>query len=548
MLLLIGFAFLAGIVTVLSPCILPILPVILSAGATGGKSRPLGIIIGLVLSFTFFTLTLTAIVHATGLSATALRFIAIGLIFLFGIILIFPSLSNWFAKVTSPLANAGQKIQSSQQKSGFSGGFILGLALGLLWTPCAGPILASITTLVATGEISWQTILMTFSYSIGAGLPMYLIAYGGNKVIRSSQFLSKHTEQIRKVFGSLMIILAIALVFNWEMLFQEKVAKWIPSITIENNPVVQKQLQNAPAISATAANLPNEGKAPELTGITGWINTPPLTLSGLKGKVVLIDFWTYSCINCLRTLPYIEKWYDTYKDQGLVIIGVHTPEFEFEKDLQNVEEAAQRLGVKYPVALDNNYRTWIAYHNHYWPAHYLIDQDGNIRMEHFGEGGYIKTENAIRELLGLSPLQQNEPYKSGRALTPETYLGLARGNSYNSQNKIQANKTAHYDYTNSLKKDEVGLKGDWEFENEFIIAQGDNCYLNLNFQAKQVYLVLSGSSETPVQVYLDDRPAGQFVVDGDKKYDVVRTTYGRHDLSLKIPPGISAYAFTFGDD
>ena len=242
MALLLGFAFLAGIFTVLSPCILPILPAILSAGTLQGKLRPLGIIIGLICSFTFFTLSLTAIVHATGLSPNLLRYAAILLIFLFGLIMIFPRLSNWFASITAPFATLGQHLQG-KSSTGFVGGMIFGLALGLLWTPCAGPILAAITTLVATHAINLLAVLMTLSYSVGAGIPMFLIAYGGGRIIQSSRFLSQHAEGIRQLFGVLMIVVAGVLAFHFDMMLEQKLSRYLPSSMVENNTKVQQQLQ-----------------------------------------------------------------------------------------------------------------------------------------------------------------------------------------------------------------------------------------------------------------------------------------------------------------
>lgn len=560
MFLLIGFAFLAGIFTVLSPCILPVLPAILSGGIAKGRLRPLGIISGLVISFTFFTLALTAIVHATGLSPNVLRYFAIFLIGFFGLVMIFPSLSDQFAKLTAPIANVGSTIQGTNKKEGFWSGFIFGIALGLLWTPCAGPILAAITTLVATQSINFITILITFAYSLGAGIPLFLIAYGGSKAVQSSRFLTKYTEQIRQFFGVLMILSAVAIALHWDMILQQQITRFFPPIMIEDNELVKQALTNLrkegdgdkkPLFikEEGKGGLAEYGKAPELTGIVNWINSPPLSLMQLKGQVILIDFWTYSCINCLRTLPYIEKWYDDYKDKGFIVIGVHTPEFEFEKDPQNVTEAVARLGVRYPVAQDNDFKTWQAYQNHYWPAHYLIDQQGNVRMIHFGEGGYVETENAIRQLLGnLSPIVKEEPTKSTRPISPETYLGAARGNSYTTEITILPNLPSYYQYKTPLKDDHVGLKGNWIVEEERITSKGPDSFLDYHFLATRVYLVLSGSSATPIEVFIDGKPTGNFIMNGNQKYDIAVVPYGRHQLSIKIPAGVSAYAFTFGDE
>lgn len=539
MFILLFFAFLAGLFTVLSPCILPILPAILSAGAMGGRKRPLGIILGLILSFSFFTLTLTAIIQVTHIPANVLRYAAIAMIFLFGCIMLFPSFSNWFAKKTQPLADVGQKMQIVKSK-GFIGGLVFGASLGLLWTPCAGPILATITALVATHAVSWDAVLLTVAYSIGAGIPLFLIAYGSQKIIASSRLLSKYSEVIRRIFGIIMILVALVLAFNWDMLFEQKLIQYLPQGLVENNPQLSKQLQKLRGETVL------QGKAPELIGIVDWINSPPLTLNQLRGKVVLIDFWTYSCINCLRTIPYLKSWDETYKDKGLVIIGVHTPEFEFEKDLSNVKDAVERLGIKYPVALDNNYETWKAYHNQYWPAHYLIDQNGNIVMVHFGEGAYVETENAIRVLLNLSPLMKAEPVATLQPQTKETYLGLKRANSYNSQMVLIPHKEATYSYTGSLSADQIGLKGRWKVEDEYIEAIGNNSQIDLNFLGKQVYLVLAGKSTTALKVSLDGQVTRSFQVETDRKYDIVNTSYGRHNLSLTVPEGIKAYVFTFG--
>lgn len=428
MLILLVFAFMAGVATVLSPCVLPVLPALLAVGSLKGKRRPIGVILGLIGSFAFFTLTLTAIVQATGLSANILRDIAIVVVFLFGLVMIFPVLSNWFAKIASPAADTGSNLESASGGSGFGSGLLLGAALGLLWTPCAGPILAAISALVATHHVSVGAVSMLIAYSLGAAIPLFLIVYGGQRVLKSTSFLSKHAEGIRQVFGCLMIATALAMAYHWDEYIQQKITESIPPLVVEDNAFVQTELarlrgvepkEEAPKIqTGKAVRLSDHGMAPNFEGITTWINSPPLTIHELHGKVVLIDFWTYSCINCLRTLPYIEKWYADYKDKGLVVVGVHTPEFEFEKDPKNVAAAVKRLGIEYPVAQDNNYGTWYAYQNNYWPAHYLIDQNGEIRFVHFGEGGYVETENAIRELLGMSTVSKPEPVPSRRPISP----------------------------------------------------------------------------------------------------------------------------------
>lgn len=581
MIILLLFAFFAGIATVLSPCILPVLPAILSASASGGRGRPIGVILGLILSFIFFTLTLTTLVQFFGFSANFLRDVAIVVIGIFGIILLVPSLSEKFAQATSSFANIGEWAQgySRGKHSGFVSGLMIGAALGLVWTPCAGPILAAITTLVATQKISIWVFFLTVAYSLGAALPLFLIAYGGQKALNVPA-LAKHTEIIRKIFGALMILTSIALALNWDVVFQQKVLDYFPSIQVEKNRWVREQLQQLRGPSPFArfaeqqnkfgeeknANLPLIAPAPLIKGITEWINSPPLSIEQLKGKVVLIDFWTYSCINCIRTLPYLRKWYETYKNQNFVIIGVHTPEFEFEKDGKNVKNAVERFQLSYPIALDNQYQTWESFYNSYWPAHYLIDQNGIVRQVHFGEGKYLETENAIRSLLNLSPLTQKieKATSSGlKGITSETYLGYKRANAYSSQLSIVRNEKAFYREPGHLESNEAGLQGEWTIGDESILSGSDQSALSLNFLADRVYLVFGGKSFKPVKVLLDGKSLtssqltmdmnaqGEIFIKEPRKYDVINLNGQdpkRRVLTLIIPEGIEAYAFTFGSN
>jgi len=546
MAILLFFAFLAGIATVLSPCVIPVLPALLSASGGQGRARPFGIILGLVVSFVFFTLTLTALVKATGVSPNILRSIAIGLIALFGLFMMFPSLGDWFAKITSGVANLGQKVQEQSKKAGkgFWSGFLLGTALGLVWTPCAGPILAAITTLVATSAVSWSAFFITLAYSLGTAIPMFLIIWGGQKAIQSSRFLSQHAESIRKAFGGLMVLAALMLAFHVEVYLQQLAVKYFPMVTVEDRPIVRQELKKlqAPSVFGESISRGEKIKAPDFVDISSWINSKPLSIEQLKGKVVLVDFWTYSCINCIRTFPYLTRWYHDYKDKGFVIVGVHTPEFAFEKDKTNVEEATQRFKIEYPVALDNDYATWQAYANHYWPAHYLIDQNGVVQEAHFGEGNYLETENAIRHLLGLEALANTKEMPvNRRMISPETYLGTERAILHNPN---------------------VQLSGEWKHEEEKIVAADDGASLTLHFLATRVYLVLGGKSDKPISIFLDGQPLpkefytkdlssdGELFVKESRKYDIVdlQDQYGLHTLTLHFPKGIEAYAFTFGDE
>lgn len=570
MIILLVFSFLAGIATVLSPCIIPILPAVLSGGIQQGRFRPIGIILGLILSFSFFTLTLSAIVRATGISPDVVRYIGIGAIALFGLIMLVPKLSDLFSQLTAFAASAGNSLQMKTNTStahGFGSGFLLGISLGLIWTPCAGPILASVTTLALTGNVNLAAIFLTLAYSLGAGLPLLFIAYGGNRVANSSRSFAKHAERIRQLFGVLMILTAIGIAFGIDRSLQLITIRYFSGLQPDTNARVSEELQklkqqgtfSLPTLPGTN-RLSDYGKAPELTGITGWINTEPLTLASLRGKVVLVDFWTYSCINCIRTFPYLTRWYETYKDKGFVIVGIHTPEFEFEKSRDNVIDATKRFAITYPVAQDNQYATWNAYSNQYWPAHYLIDKEGTIRMVHFGEGKYEETENAIRTLLDEEPMEVTSQQSIRKPLTPETYLGYQRAQGYVPQMRIQRDTATTYTTPSVLYEDSVGLEGTWSIGSEQIRCVS-NCRIHMNFLASKVFLVLSGSTKEPIDVFLDGKTTpsayrtkdysstGVIQFDMDRAYDLIDLgkDYGRHTVTINIPTGLSAYAFTFGE-
>jgi cytochrome c biogenesis protein CcdA/thiol-disulfide isomerase/thioredoxin len=560
MLVLLAFAFLAGLMTVLSPCTLPILPILLSAGSAGSLKRPLGIVLGLVLSFTIFILGFSVLIESIGLSPNFFRHAAVIIIAFSGLILLFPSLARLFAGPASGVAELGTKIQKQSAKTSgeFWKGMIIGCALGLVWTPCAGPILAAIASLAAVNLISSQLVFITACYSLGAALPMFLIIYGSQKLIFHSRLLSSYTEVIRRVFGVLTIMTAIFIATGLDIEFEQMYLTKLPILQPDNIPLVKEELYNLKSSDSTRFIT----QAPEISGISAWINSAPLSIKNLKGKVILIDFWTYSCINCLRTLPYLKDWYQKYGDKGFVIIGVHTPEFQFEKDKSNVEIAVKKLNLLYPIALDNSYYTWEAYGNSFWPAHYLIDQTGVIRQIHFGEGGYTETENEIRNLLGLSPLvEKSIAPPITKWISPETYLGHLRSNSYSPEINILYDQTQQYNYNKSLELNQVGLKGSWIVGPESITAQGADSTLNLKFFAADVYLVLGGNSNEPITVTVDGEPLkkeyytkdmdayGRIFVKEPRKYDILQLQDNKsHLLSLHIPQGIAAYAFTFGND
>jgi thiol-disulfide isomerase/thioredoxin len=518
-------------------------------------------------------------VSRLGLSADFLRQFAVVVILLFGFSLLFPQLQVLLEKLFTRLSSLmPTRVGQTDQADGFMGGVILGISLGLLWTPCVGPILASVISLALTGSVTGEALFITLAYALGTGLPMLAIAYGGRNLLQSRPWLMNNLKKIQQGFGVVMILTAVAIYFSLDRRFQTWVLTVFPNYGVgltqfENIEVVKNRLQNL-----RGGPLPDElgqptfemqaekiyPKAPELVGGTQWLNSVPLRFDdNLQGKVVLVDFWTYSCINCIRTFPYLRDWYEKYQDQGFVIVGVHSPEFEFEKNSANVLAAMEDYGLTYPVVMDNDFLIWRAYNNRYWPAHYLVDREGRIRYTHFGEGKYLETENKIRELLGEEKLSNGSLTESAtnRRQTPETYLGYARAAAYTLENMIRRDQVADYFFTSDLPQDAVGLKGRWQVGAEAIVAQETGASLALNFLAQQVHLVLSPmEAEGKLEVFLDGQSLpekywtadmneqGFIPITSARKYDLINlgTDYGRHTLELRFTPGIAAYAFTFG--
>lgn len=568
MLILILFAFIAGFVTILSPCILPILPIVLSSGLSGGHKRPLGVVIGFVLSFTLFTLFLSSLVKATGISADSLRTLSVAIIIFFGISLLLPQFQLVMEKLFTKLSSAVSPKTS--QGTGFFGGFILGLSLGLIWTPCVGPIIASVITLAATSSVTASAVLITLAYSLGTAIPMFAITYGGRKLLLRVPWLLRNTVRIQKVFGVIMIMVAFGIFFNFDRQFQAYILEVFPQYgagltSLEDNKAVKNQLEkvNEEKPLREAIDSMIYPKAPELIQGGKWFNSEPLKLEDLRGKVVLVDFWTYTCINCIRTQPYLRSWYDKYNALGFEIIGVHTPEFEFEKNEENVANAVKDAGLKYPIMQDNDYATWRAYENRYWPAHYLIDKNGKIRYTHFGEGKYDETEQMIQELLKETGVAADReianPEFSNDSQTPETYLGYLRMTNFASNEQPKHDQTSGYSLPSILPLNKFAFEGLWKIEKESAFPQKDAA-LEYNFTAKNVFLVMTpGEKSSRVKVYLDGDEVtggnrGEDVVDGivtvnsNRLYRLIKLQKaGNHILRLEFIDGdISTFAFTFG--
>ncbi|MDP2695584.1 MAG: cytochrome c biogenesis protein DipZ [Gallionella sp.] len=543
----IGLAFLEGVALIVSPCILPVLPLVLATSAGGGRRRPYGIIIGFVLAFTLFALAARQLVSLLGLDLDLVKNTSLVLLALMGLVLLSSRLSEKFGALTQGLANLGNDLAATKGE-GLLGGIAIGALIGLVWTPCAGPILAAMLVQVIRQQSDLAGNFVILSFGIGAGVPMLIIALAGRRIMGRLGFFARHAEAVRKGFG-VLILLSVAYIASGadiEALFMPKETAEAPRSEL----VLQEGLGRPYA-------------APEFAGIEAWQNSAPLTMKELQGKVVLIDFWTYSCINCVRTLPYLTDWDKKYRDRGLVIVGVHSPEFEFEKKPANVRDAIAQHGIRYPVALDNNLSTWLNFHNRYWPAHYLIDRQGRVVYTHFGEGKYNVTENNIRYLLGLK--EQGETIQvEGPAFapgqTPETYLGYDRADSFGGKESVIRDAQGGYCFPSTLSADAWALNGTWQVEREKIVAGAQGAALRLNFKARKVFLVLGTAGGKPVRVTLKlngeavgnnagkDATAGVVTVERNTLYELIDQQSPKNGL-LEIEtdaPGLEAYAFTFG--
>ena len=533
MALLVLFALVAGAATAVSPCVLPVLPVVLSAGSTGGRRRPLGIVAGLTLSFTFATIALVYVIDALGLPDDLLRTAAIVVLLLFGATLIVPALG---ARVEARLMRIAPQARRGSEEGGFWSGLVVGLSLGLVYAPCAGPILAGVITVSASQSFTAGRLAVAFAYGVGSAVVLYAVMLGGRHATRR---LSRNAGRFQMATGVVMVLMAVAMLGDLDTRFQTAIAAHLPSVLVDPASKLEKTAKVQSALAEVRrpqkAKLEILGEAPEFTGNQRWFNTPggrPLSLAQLRGKVVLVDFWTYTCINCIRTLPYLKALDARYRKDGLVVVGVHTPEFPFERDANNVLAAIKQNGLRYPVAQDNEYATWDAWGNQYWPAEYFVDAEGRVRYTHFGEGGYRKKEHVVRELLaeaGHRPRGgMTHPHGQRVSLdtTPETYLGTSR--------------TPH-------PPGYLTFIGPWHREPDDAEA-GPGSRLRLQFQARRVFLVLGSPDRArTLDVVLDGKPYRHLSIRAQKLYTLVDLPRaGRHELELRPESGIQGYAFTFG--
>jgi cytochrome c biogenesis protein CcdA/thiol-disulfide isomerase/thioredoxin len=581
MVTLVLVGFLAGVITSISPCVLPVLPVVLTSAtgrppadapdhppARSRSRRPYGVVAGLVLSFSLSTLFGSLVLSALHLPQDLLRDAGIVVLVVIGVGLVWARFGDLLERPFARLP--GRRVNPD------SNGLVVGLGLGLLFVPCAGPVLATIAVVGATHRIGFGAVVLTVAFGVGVGVPLLALAVAGDAVARRTGVLRRRARGIRIAGGVVMILVAAAIGLDLTDGLQRDLPGYTTALqnSVEQNAGAADQLHrltrigNGPgagaggnsdasggACTVAGQTLENCGPAPELTGITGWLNTPgdrPLSLAGLHGKVVLIDFWTYSCINCQRTLPHLEAWYRAYRSSGLEIIGVHTPEFAFEHVTSDITNQARSLGVRYPIAIDNDYGTWNAYGNQYWPAEYLVDSTGTIRHVTFGEGDYATTEELIRQLLvnvhpgaplppptGLADATPTEPQ------TPETYLGHQYAPLHTTGAAPVADASGDHRFPATLKPDTFALSGTWRDSAEELTA-GANAELELSYQARDVYLVLGGTGTVTVRV--NGKVTSILSVSGAPQlYTLVSgASGGRAILTLSASSGVQAYDFTFG--
>ncbi len=594
MALLMLFGFLAGAGTALSPCVLPVLPIALSAGATGGRRRPLGIVAGLAVSFTFATVALVYVISALGLPDDLLRTLAIVVLLGFGISLMIPPLAARIEASMSRLASRAGVPRSGGD--GFWSGTVLGASLGLVYAPCAGPILAGVITVSASQPFTAGRLAVALSYGVGSAVVLYFLMLGGRRLMAP---LARRGAGLQIAMGAVMVVVALAMLGDYDIKFQNRIASDLPAFLVNPSKSLEQSSSAKEALAdvrggggglegkavasphegsggeggksgargapAKQSDLPVIADAPELVDTQQWFNTPgdePLPLSSLRGRVVLVDFWTYSCINCIRTLPYLTAWDKRYRKDGLTIVGVHSPEFPFEKDAGNVADAIDEHDIRYPVVQDNNLTNFTNYGTEYWPAEYLIDGQGRVRAYHYGEGEYEEKEQMIRELLAENGERVGKGDAGAEGIsasygvtTPETYLGSARAAGY-INGTIQPGRQ---DFGNPAPPpaDHLAYRGRWSVRPESATAQGGA--IDLAFGARRVYLVLGSPGRSrKVRVLLDGKPIparlagadvenGEVSVSGQRLYGLVDLpNVERHKLRLIPEPGVTGYAFTFG--
>ncbi|MEX3947660.1 cytochrome c biogenesis protein DipZ [Paraburkholderia sp. EG287B] len=609
--LLIVIAFVGGAFTVLSPCILPVVPFVFARSEEPFLTGRLPMLLGLALTFALLTGLGAAGLNGAAQLSEYGRWVALGLFALFGAALLFPALAT---RLSGPLAALADRFMARSQDDGASrrigSAVLLGAATGLLWAPCAGPILGLIITGAARHGVTWLTWAALAAYAVGAASSLAVVAGLGHRAMAALKRSLGVGEHVRRAMGALVLLTvgAIALGVDTRLLAlvpgaptngvearlvdllaspatarqapraeptrqEERQAQARPAVQDESAAHIVRVSMPAPA---PAVDLPVEGRLPALDGANAWLNSAPLTPDALRGKVVLVNFWTYSCINCLRTLPYLKTWADRYRNDGLVVIGVHTPEFGFEHDTGNVKRALTNLDIRYPVAVDSDYRIWNAFGNQYWPAFYLVDAQGRVRYHHFGEGDYAQAEQAIQQLLAdngraTAAATPKAPQASG-ALAPadprdigsgETYVGYREAQGNANAQRVQADTAAAYTLPGQLDLNQWAFGGQWNVGAESAVASAPQASIAYRFHARDLHLVLAPSADgKPVRfrISIDGAPPGaahgaDVAADGSgvatsaRLYQLVRQSgrIGDHTFEIRfLDPGAQVYSFTFG--
>ena len=519
-------AYLGGVLTILSPCILPVLPFVFARGDQPFRRSGLPLLAGMALTFALVA-TLAAVGGGWVVRANEIgRWAALALLALFGLALIFPALSD---RMTRPLVAWGSRLtEKTGAQRGIGSSLLLGVATGLLWAPCAGPILGIIFTTAALEGASASTTLLLLAYAAGAATSLGLALLAGGRIFARMKRSLGAGEWIKKILGVAVLIGVAAIAAGLDTRVLAKLST-APTTAIESGLARLLGMEGMDQSTATTTGeggqlvLPVEGELPPLDGIGPWLNSPPLSREQLKGKVVLIDFWTYSCINCLRSIPYVRAWHDRYAKDGLVVIGVHAPEFAFERSLDNVQTAVADLGIRYPIALDNDFKLWRAFDNHYWPAHYFIDAQGHVRYHHFGEGKYAESERVIRQLLteagrppsaqmaGAAATQAAEMAASGKGRSPETYVGYTRADRLVSPGGLQKDRSKTYSVPSTLELNQWALGGRWTAGPQAARLDSPGGRIAYRFHARDLHLVLApGDDGRPVRfrVTIDGRTPG----------------------------------------
>ena len=573
-------AFVGGVLTILSPCILPVLPFVFAHADRPFRRAGLPLLLGMALTFSLVATAAAYGGHWVVRLNQGGRYVAMAVFLILGLTLLFPELAE---AATRPLVRAGSRLQCapSSQEQSITKSFVLGISTGLLWAPCAGPILGLILTGAAIQGPGARSSFLLLSYALGAATSLGIALFAGKKVFSTMKNSLRFDIWIRRTLGAAVILGVTAIALGWD-------TNLLAKFSFVNTAIAEQHLIHAlgapkPAGALAPINsaeptppLADEGPMPELTGAVAWLNSPPLTRDQLRGKVVVMDFWTYSCINCLRALPYVEGWAAKYKDAGLVVIGVHTPEFAFEKERANVEQAVRDLKITYPVAIDSNYKIWQAFHNEYWPAHYFIDGQGRIRYHHFGEGEYGESERVIQQLLkdnGAKSLADGTINVSATGAeaapdladtrSPETYVGYKRAEHFASAQLFAQDTRMAYTPLPRLTLNQWALGGSWKVGPESAVLETAPGKIIYRFHARDLHLVL-GPTKTGKLIRFkvtldgtapggdhgsDTDPSGAGTVQGHRLYQLIRQKGPVEDRTFEIEfqdPGVQAFAFTFG--